>query len=260
LSDRPNSADQVLAGSVEFSDDSTIAIGPLPNDGQPAEYTFPARRVRSLRLSILNTSAATENVGLAEFAVWEVSSSEIVSTPAASGTSRPQPVTPPVAETGTASARGSTPGGGRPGTVTSAGGRNIAAEATVSVSSERAPVQTGRKAVDLIVSGYPSAPESEWVTAGETSGAWIELRWDTPRLLSRARLHDRVNLDDCIESGALTFSDGSGVLVRKLANDGSGVDVTFTPRTVRWMRFTVTSTSATTVNAGLAEVAVFEDR
>jgi hypothetical protein len=70
-------------------------------------------------------------------------------------------------------------------------------------------------------------------------------------------LFDRPNSNDFITGGVLTFSDGSSVNVPPLHNDGSGLEIGFTRRTVTSMRFTVTAVSATTQNVGLAEVQVF---
>ena len=260
LHDRPNSSDQLVAGAIEFSDGSKIPVGPLPNDGRPAEYTFPPRAVRSLRLVVAAVSRATENVGLAEMQVFAAAGSSlpsVVNTPpatvvpskagaptkpgAADATTPAAPAKPVAAPATTASARG-----------------NIAPGATVSASSERPPAQSARKAVDQLTGGYPTAPDHEWATATETRGAWIELRWNTAHVVNRVRLHDRPNSDDQVLTGTLTFSDGPPVAVGALSNDGTAVDVEFPPRTVRWVRFTINSTSPTTANVGLAELLVFE--
>ncbi|MCL0138160.1 hypothetical protein M2T37_28165, partial [Klebsiella pneumoniae] len=66
-------------------------------------------------------------------------------------------------------------------------------------------------------------------------------------------LYDRPNLSDQITGGTLTFSDGSSVSVPSLNNDGSGVTVSFAPRSVTWVRLTVGSVRAGTSNVGLAE-------
>jgi hypothetical protein len=61
-----------------------------------------------------------------------------------------------------------------------------------------------------------------------------------------------------VVSGTLTFSDGSSVPVGKLQNDGqAGTVVTFPPRTVRWVQFTVGAVRPGTENAGLGEIEVF---
>jgi hypothetical protein len=53
-----------------FSDGTSIAVGPLPNDGSPLDLTFAARTIRWVRFRIDTVSAATGNSGLAEFEVY----------------------------------------------------------------------------------------------------------------------------------------------------------------------------------------------
>jgi hypothetical protein len=130
---------------------------------------------------------------------------------------------------------------------------NIAGAAAVTVSSQNASTgQLGIKAVDGIVDGYPHDPSKEWVTLGQLSGAWIQLNWSVPVTVSRVVLHDRINLTENILSGTLLFSDGTSVPVGALPNDGTGLVVTFSPRTAQWIRFRVDS--ALGANVGLAEI------
>ena len=71
LYDRPNTTDQVLAGIVEFSNGSTLAVGPLENGAGAEEYIFTPRTITSLRLTVTQVRAGTSNVGLAEFQVFQ---------------------------------------------------------------------------------------------------------------------------------------------------------------------------------------------
>lgn len=66
LYDRPNSDDQVMAGTLVFSDGSTVAVGALPNDGTALLVQFAPRRVTSLRFRVDGVSPTTRNIGLAE--------------------------------------------------------------------------------------------------------------------------------------------------------------------------------------------------
>ncbi len=70
LYDRPNPSDQVLSGTLSFSDGSTVSVGALPNDGSKYEVDFAAREVSWARFTVDSVSAATANVGLAEMEVW----------------------------------------------------------------------------------------------------------------------------------------------------------------------------------------------
>jgi LmbE family N-acetylglucosaminyl deacetylase len=243
LHDRPNSDDQLLRGTIQFSDGTTIPVGPLANNGSGVEYTFPPRSTASLRLSVAQVSGATANVGLAEFEVFELAGA----TPAApSPTPLPAPTAPP------------TPSPSTPTTAPAFVGSNVASSAKVTASTERAPVQGARNVVDGIAAGYPADPGREWATVAETAGAWIELRWATPQMVSRVRLHDRPNPDDNITQATLTFSDGSRVPVGALKNDGSAVDIDFEPRRITSVRLTIDASSPSTVNVGLAEFLVFD--
>jgi hypothetical protein len=69
LHDRPNLNDQMLGGSLVWSDLSSDSVGPLDNAGGETATSFAARVVSSVRLTVTATSAPTENVGLAEFEV-----------------------------------------------------------------------------------------------------------------------------------------------------------------------------------------------
>ena len=70
LYDRPNLDDQVLAGTLSFSDGSSIPVGTLSNGGAPVELRFAARSVTSLTFTITSASATTLNIGLAEIRAY----------------------------------------------------------------------------------------------------------------------------------------------------------------------------------------------
>ncbi len=135
-------------------------------------------------------------------------------------------------------------------------GSNVAGQATVTASSENASTQQlAVKAVDGFTDGCCSGNYThEWATIWQQAGAWLNLAWATPQTLSSVVLYDRPNPSDQVLAGTLSFSNGTQVPVGALSNDGSPVTVSFSARTVSWMRFTVTQTSAATVNIGLAEI------
>lgn len=137
-------------------------------------------------------------------------------------------------------------------------GSDVTGGATVTASSDNpADGQTAAKAVDGVVSGYPDAPTAEWATRGGGVGSWLRLDWAAPVTLGEVDLADRPNPDDRVTGGTLTFSDGSTVDVPALDDGGAVQRVSFTARSVRWVRFTVTGVSATTRNVGLAEARAF---
>ncbi len=70
LYDRPNTSDQATAGTLTFSDGSSVPVGALTNSGAGVTVSFPARAVTSVRFTATAVSASTVNVGLAEIEVW----------------------------------------------------------------------------------------------------------------------------------------------------------------------------------------------
>jgi len=72
LFDRPNThADQVTAGMLIFSDGSTITVGELPDDASAAkEITFPPKKLTWLKFVVSSVKPETQNIGLAEIAVF----------------------------------------------------------------------------------------------------------------------------------------------------------------------------------------------
>jgi subtilisin family serine protease len=137
-----------------------------------------------------------------------------------------------------------------------AAGSNVARSATLTASSENASTgQLAVKAADGFTDGCCSGVYThEWATIWQQAGAWLNLAWAAPQTLSSVVLYDRPNLSDQVLAGTLSFSDGSQVSVAALNNDGSPLVVSFSARAVSWMRFTVTQTSASSVNIGLAEI------
>ena len=81
---------------------------------------------------------------------------------------------------------------------------------------------------------------------------------DAPRAIDTILLYDRPNTTDHVTAGTITFDDGTSIDVGEIPNDGfQPVELNFTPKTIRSLRFTITSVSATTQNAGIAEIAVY---
>ncbi|MBS1698136.1 MAG: tandem-95 repeat protein [Actinobacteria bacterium] len=135
---------------------------------------------------------------------------------------------------------------------------NIARQATATASSQNTGTgQTAAKAIDGVAQGYPTDSTKEWATSGGKAGSWIQLSWTGPQSMSKVVLYDRPNTSDQITGGTLTFSDGSSVQVGSLNNSGTATTVTFPARTATWVRFTVTTVSGSTANAGLAEFEVW---
>ncbi len=70
LYDRPNSKDQVTAGTLHFSDGSTVKVGVLPDNGSARVVTFAPRSVTGLSFRVDEVSRTTVNVGLAELQAY----------------------------------------------------------------------------------------------------------------------------------------------------------------------------------------------
>jgi uncharacterized repeat protein (TIGR02543 family) len=70
LYDRPNSNDNIASATITFSDGSSIVIGPLNNDGTATTYTFSARVITGLRMTVTGVGSGTANIGLSEMQVY----------------------------------------------------------------------------------------------------------------------------------------------------------------------------------------------
>ncbi len=71
LYDRPNPLDQVTGGVLQFSDGSTIRVGPLPNGAVPKVIHFSPRTVTALRFTVTRVSQTTRSAGLAEIRAYQ---------------------------------------------------------------------------------------------------------------------------------------------------------------------------------------------
>jgi hypothetical protein len=83
LHDRPNTADQIVSGTLSFNDGTSITIGPLDNYGAATTYSFAEKTVTSLMLTVSQTSGTTENIGLSEIEVCGTAAGTTNRTPTA---------------------------------------------------------------------------------------------------------------------------------------------------------------------------------
>lgn len=73
LFDRPNQNDHITSGRLEFSDGTSIPVGPLPNDGKtPGEVEFAPKTIRWVKFVVTGAAPTTEHAGLSEFQVFRV--------------------------------------------------------------------------------------------------------------------------------------------------------------------------------------------
>ena len=131
-----------------------------------------------------------------------------------------------------------------------AGIQNIAPLATVSVSSvEESDSEFAQGVADGV------ADSKEWVTAGETAGAWIKLAWDSPAAIRRVDLYHLPNPLSEALSGTLMFDDGSAIPVESVAPEGTPVRIAFPEKIVRSVEFRIDRAQG--ANTGLVEIMVF---
>ena len=71
LFDRPNTIDQVMAGTLIFSDGTMIKTGELPDDASKRlEVRFAPKRINWLIFVVEKTKGTAQNIGLSEIAVF----------------------------------------------------------------------------------------------------------------------------------------------------------------------------------------------
>ena len=129
--------DQILSGTLTFSDGTTITFGALDNSGAATVISVPSVSTTSLLMTVGSVSASTGSIGLAEFRVFGVLASSISASASATPTSMAN------------------------------SNIDLALYATASASSS-GPVQPATAANDGVISGYPGDYTKEWASAGRT--------------------------------------------------------------------------------------------
>jgi lysophospholipase L1-like esterase len=76
LYDRKTTAEQVLSGTLTFSDGSSVAVGALDNLGAPMTVSFSPRTTTWVQFTINSVSSSTKNIGLMEMEVYGVLSGQ----------------------------------------------------------------------------------------------------------------------------------------------------------------------------------------
>ena len=139
--------------------------------------------------------------------------------------------------------------------------KNVARKAKVEVSSCYSGYHA-EGAIDGIVGGFPGDISKEWASNGENVGAWIKLRWEKPQQVGRVWLFDRPNTLDQVTAGVLEFSDGSTIKLEKALPDTAtkGLEISFKPKNVFWIKLTITAVKEGSPNIGLAEFGVFQTK
>lgn len=135
---------------------------------------------------------------------------------------------------------------------------NIAPQGRVTVSSISSDgnfCQSGERAVDGVIGGFPDKTCNEWAAAGTTDG-WIKVFFNQSYQISQVILYDRPNSTDHILSGTLEFSDSTRQKIDALPNDGSAKVISLTPikPNIEWVKFTIDQVEGN--NTGLAEIEI----
>ncbi|GAA5954834.1 hypothetical protein JCM3765_007787 [Sporobolomyces pararoseus] len=238
LFDRPNRDDWITGCTLSFSDNSSVTVGALANDGSATLVTLPGNVVtKMIVVAVTSTASSTQNAGLAEFQAY--------------GTLCP------------GCKIGNTFGNYTANTTTSSGVvsgngayADLALLATADASSWPAS-QPPQRAIDGVVSGYPANSSAEWSSVGQTAGAWLNLTWDSYYLVDSIVLYDRPNPSDWITGGVIAFDDGSSLPITQLKNDGTATIFNLTsPVNISSLLFTVGSTGPSSGNIGLSEIVV----
>ncbi len=127
---------------------------------------------------------------------------------------------------------------------------NIAPDAIVSTSSEFNSEHCAANAIDTSI----GTGSGEWASKGEKT-PWIQLTWNSSKSIDKIRFYDRANKDDNATGGTLTFSDGSQISVTDIPGNGESKEVSFSSKTVTWVKFHITG--GVGPNVGLSEIEVF---
>lgn len=118
---------------------------------------------------------------------------------------------------------------------------------TATSSSSYGPGYEASKAIDGNLG-------TEWVTTtADKNTGWLKVSWGSAQSINKIVLKDRMNLNDQITGGVLSFSDNTTIHVGALHHSGKDFYVEFPTKSVTWVQFNITSTSAPTHAAGLSE-------
>ena len=140
-----------------------------------------------------------------------------------------------------------------PATVAEAGTTsNLATRASVSASSTAAGSSTSA----LTDRKWSPLARAEWTGGGKAIGSWVQLKWNRSTSVSEVRVTNGADASHRIGSGTLRFSDGSA-LQMTLRTDAPTTVVTFTPRAVTSLRFTVNALAAGATSGAISELEAY---
>ncbi|GAA5850725.1 hypothetical protein JCM8547_009070 [Rhodosporidiobolus lusitaniae] len=244
LYDRPNQADQVTSGRIDFSDGSSLPITSLDNSGGATVFNLSEPvNISSLLFTVTGVSDSTSSVGLAEIeAFYSLPQTPVNITSSDSADATVLPVAGDLDDETWAD--------------------DLAlADGVVATASSLVDGQDPGNLINGDANGYKEDgsgdPYQEWATFGEKAGAWAKLTFPQTIQVNQISLFDRPNFADQVTGAKLTFSDGSFVAIGALNNDGTATNFSIPGTVTDSILFTVTKVSSTTSSVGLSEFAVF---
>lgn len=188
--DRVSAADNVASGKITFSDGTVVEFGALDPDGLPTEVAFDAVTTTSAVIHVV-ADDGTLSVGLDEVEFYDENGVNI----APSATATASSVLPDQSDN---------------------------EEYVASWYSES---YTNWYSAEKAINGYakanvPEGAEFEWASQGEANPT-ITINWYDKITVGTIVLYDRVNANDHVIGGVITFSDGSEIEFDEIPNDGA---------------------------------------
>lgn len=190
LYDRISATDNVASGSITFYDGTVVEFGALDPDGLPTEVAFDAVTTTSAVIHVV-ADDGTLSVGLDEVEFYDENGVNI----APSATATASSVLPDQSDN---------------------------EEYVASWYSES---YTNWYGAEKVINGYakanvPEGAEFEWASQGEANPT-ITINWYDKITVGTIVLYDRVNANDHVIGGVITFSDGSEIEFDEIPNDGA---------------------------------------
>lgn len=188
--DRVSAADNVASGKITFSDGTVVEFGALDPDGLPTEVAFDAVTTTSAVIHVV-ADDGTLSVGLDEVEFYDENGVNI----APSATATASSVLPDQSDN------------------------------EENVASWYSEAYTNWYGAEKAINGYaaaniPEGAEFEWASQGEANPI-ITINWYDKITIGTIVLYDRVNADDHVIGGVITFSDGSEIEFDEIPNDGA---------------------------------------
>ncbi len=188
--DRVSAADNVASGKITFSDGTVVEFGALDPDGLPTEVAFDAVTTTSAVIHVV-ADDGTLSVGLDEVEFYDENGVNI----APSATATASSVLPDQSDN------------------------------EENVASWYSEAYTNWYGAEKAINGYaaaniPEGAEFEWASQGEANPT-ITINWYDKITVGTIVLYDRVNADDHVIGGVITFSDGSEIEFDEIPNDGA---------------------------------------